>query len=260
MSSITIVPKSASVMASRCARLQSFAALASAAVATFSAEGAVHSVTGLDVGVGLVGGISTNRALTVTDGGGATVATLSLRSSYAATLGGNWIRRVAITGVGVQFRTMSQSALAGTLHGGVPVLAGASWSAIGRTASEFIDLRAFGTGADGGVNLSTSAWSDFHQAAGGVTSYLLFRFSQGGNDRYGWISFTASIEGFGGDDNLIRITGWGWDDSGQTIAAGFTGQAVPATGLAAVLASGAAGFRRRRLRTRGPMHRRTGRV
>lgn len=236
---------------SRAARLERFAILAAASLAgtgAGAADAAVHSTTGLDLRAGLVGGVSTNRTLAITDGGGATVASLSLQSAYTSTVGGNWMRRVAITGAGVAFRTMSQSALAGTLAGGVPVAFGASWSATGRTSGEFIDVRGFGIGNDGGVHFSTSAWSDFQQVAGGTTFYLLFRFGHGGGFAYGWLSFTATVEGFGGADNFVRLTGWGWDDAGEPIAAGFTGQAVPAGGVAALLAAGAAGWRRRRRR------------
>ena len=235
----------------RSTRLERFRVLAVgvlAAAGADSVEAAVHSETGLDLPVGVVGGVSTDRTLAITDGGGATVASLSWRSSYATTVGGNWLRRVAATGAGVAFRTLSQSALVGTLRGGVPVASGASWSATGRTSGEFIGVGGFGIGGDGGIQLSTSAWSDFQQVAGGGVSYLLFRFAHGGGDAYGWISFAATIEGFGGDDNLVRITGWGCDDSGEPIAAGFTGQAVPGGGLATLAAAGAVGLRRRRRR------------
>jgi hypothetical protein len=210
----------------RSTRLERFRVLAVGVLAAAGAEtveAAVHSETGLDLPVGVVGGVAT-------------------------TVGGNWLRRVAATGAGVAFRTLSQSALVGTLRGGVPVAFGASWSATGRTSGEFIGVGGFGIGGDGGIQLSTSAWSDFQQVAGGGVSYLLFRFAHGGGDAYGWISFAATIEGFGGDDNLVRITGWGWDDSGEPIAAGFTGQAVPGGGMATLAAAGAVGLRRRRRR------------
>jgi hypothetical protein len=44
----------------------------------------------------------------------------------------------------------------------------------------------------------------------------------------------------------MQITGWGWDDSGSPIAAGFTGTAVPGGGGLFALAIGAAGLRGRR--------------
>ncbi|MHC4832426.1 MAG: SDR family NAD(P)-dependent oxidoreductase, partial [Planctomycetota bacterium] len=132
-------------------------------------------------------------------------------------------RWAAITGAGVAFRTLSQSASVGNINGGLPVGYGATWSAAGRNTGEFLDWRAFGTAAQGGVNLSTSAWSDFQQVDGGTTWYMLFRFTQSSQTVYGWLSFTATIDGFGGSSsNYIQITGWGWDDSGSQIAAGFT--------------------------------------
>ena len=79
----------------------------------------------------------------------------------------------------------------------------------------------------------------------GQTWYLLFQFTDGAaSGDYGWISFTANVNGFG--NSSITITGWGWDDSGATIGAGVTASAVPGGAGLAALACGAIGLRGRR--------------
>ncbi len=232
-------------VASRLSRLTAYVAAAASAT---SAGAAIHSQTGLSIKVGYVGGSgnAVSNTAAITGAGGGTVLTLNGVASYGA-VGTNFRRWAAITGAGVAFRTLSQSASVGNLNGGLPVAYGATWSTPGRTSGSFADWRQFGTAAQGGVNLSTSAWSDFQQVDGGTTWYMLFRFTQSSQTVYGWLAFTATIDGFGGSSsNYIQITGWGWDDSGSQIAAGFTGTAVPGGGGLFALAIGAAGLRGRR--------------
>ena len=233
-------------------RLARLAAYAAAAASATSAGAAIYSQTGLSIDVGFVGSPSNavSNTVAITGAGGATVLTLNGVANNTAVGGSNFRRWAAVTGAGVAFRSLSQSASVGTINGGLPVAYGANWSAAGRNSTEFVDWRAFGSGGQGGVNLSTSAWSDFQQVGGGSTWYMLFRFTQSSQTVYGWLAFTATIEGFGGSSsNFIRITGWGWDDTGAQIGAGFTGLAVPGGGALAAIAAGAAGLRSRRRRS-----------
>ena len=232
-------------------RLARLAAYVAAAASATSASAAIYSQSGLSIDVGYVGSSSNavNNTVSITGAGGATVLTLNGVANYGA-VGTNFRRWAAVTGAGVAFRTLSQSASVGTINGGLPVAYGANWGSPGRNSTEFVDWRAFGSGAQGGVNFSSSAWSDFQQAGNGSTWYMLFRFTQSSQTVYGWLAFTATIEGFGGSSsNFIRITGWGWDDTGAQIGAGFTGLAVPGGGALAAIAAGAAGLRSRRRRS-----------
>ena len=232
-------------------RLARLAAYMAAAAGATSAGAAIYSQTGLSIDVGYVGGSSnaTSNAVNITAAGGATVLALNGVANYAAVGGSNFRRSVLLTGAGVVFRTLSQSASVGNINGGLPVRYGATWSASGRHSTEFVDWRAFGSGGQGGLNLSTSNWSDFQQVAGGQTWYLLFRFTHSSTTMYGWLSFTATVDGFGASsDNFIRVTGWGWDDSGLALAAGVTATAIPGSGALAALTVGASGLRMRRRR------------
>ena len=227
-------------------RLVRLAAYAAAAAGAAPAAATIYSQTGLDLKVGYVGGVATNNNVTITGAGGATVLTLSGVANYGA-VGTNFRRWAALSGGGAQFRSLSQIASVGAIKGGVPVSYGKTWSATSRASASFNDFNAFGTGNQGGLNISTSFWSDFQQAAGGSTWYMLFRFNDGTKDVYGWLSFTATIQGIGGTaDNYMQITGWGWDDSGSALGAGVTATAIPGGGALAALAMGAAGVRGRR--------------
>ena len=244
---------SASQTSSPClARLAAYAATATSVASAARAGAAIYSQTGLSIDVGFVGSSSNavSNNVTITGGGGATVLTLNGAANYGA-VGTNFRRWAGLSGAGVSFRTVSQTASVGNIAGGLPVAQGATWAAPGRASGQFLSFRQFGTGTQGGVNLSTSAWSDFQQVGGGSTWYMLFRFTHASQTVYGWLSFTAQIDGFGGtSDNYLQITGWGWDDSGAAIAAGFTATAIPGGGALATLAAGAAGLRGRRGRRR----------
>jgi len=229
-------------------RLARLAAYAAAAAGAMPAGAAIYSQTGLAIDVGYVGSSSNavSNNVTITGAGGATVLTLNGVANYGA-VGTNFRRFAGLGAAGVVFRTVSQSASVGNINGGLPVAYGANWAAPGRTAGQFVDQRAFATGAQGGVNLSTSNWSDFQQVAGGSTWYMLFRFTHASQTVYGWVGFTATIQGIGSSSsNYIRITGWGWDDGGSQIGAGFTSSVVPGGGALLALAAGAAGVRGRR--------------
>lgn len=227
-------------------RLARLAAYAAAAAGAMPAGAAIYSQTGLDLKVGYVGGVATNNAVTITGAGGATVLTLNGVANFGA-VGTNFRRWAGLAGAGAAFRTVSQSASVGNIRGGLPVAYGANWAAPGRTQGQFVDWRAFATGNQGGLNLSTSAWSDFQQVAGGSTWYMLFRFTHASQTVYGWLGFTATVQGAGAtSSNYMQITGWGWDDGGTQLAAGITGQAIPGGGALLALAVGAAGVRGRR--------------
>jgi hypothetical protein len=229
------------------ARIARLAAYAAAAASALPAGAAIYSQTGLDLKVGFVAGVATNQTITLTGAASVPVLTLSGVAKSTAVGASNFRRWASVAGVGAQFKTIVQSASVGNIDGGLPVGYGQTWNAPGRTAGQFADWQQFGTAAQGGVNLSTSNWSDFQQVAGGTTWYMLFCFTHASQTVYGWLSFTATIEGIGAtSDNYMQITGWGWDDGGGFLPAGFTTAAIPGgTGLAG-LALGAAGLRGRR--------------
>ena len=153
-------------------------------------------------------------------------------------------------------RTVSVS---GSWGGGLPVAAGATFNNPGRNMNEFPGSGGtFYSGNRGTLNFSNTLtnWTQNLNASfvndpqglgnTGQTWYLLFRFWQGANaGTYGWLSFDAFVDPASQNDSIV-VTGWGWDDSGATLAAGIGPVAVPGgTGLAA-LAIGAAGLRGRR--------------
>ncbi len=152
------------------------------------------------------------------------------------------------------FRNIRQDTTGGSYwFGGLPVNSGATWATReGTRRSSRATPATFGTATTGGINFGSNGaattTTNFDPQGVGNTGqlwYLLFKFTDGAaSGDYGWISFTANVNGFG--SSSITITGWGWDDSGATIGAGVTASAVPGgTGLAA-LAIGAAGLRGRR--------------
>lgn len=134
---------------------------------------------------------------------------------------------------------------------------GATWNNLGRVAGDF-------TGTTNSIN-SSSNFGDINwgkSSAGGFLDdpqgvgntgqswYLLFKTSgsDGFEGNYGWLSFDGYADGT--TNSYITITGWGWDDTGATIAAGQTAgsTAVPGLGGLAALAIGAGGLRGRRQR------------
>jgi hypothetical protein len=230
----------------RLARLAAYAATAASGAAAASAGAAIYSQTGLDLKVGFVAGVATNQTITLTGAASAAVLTLQGVAKNTA-VGTNFRRWASVAGGGAQFKTIVQSASVGNIGGGLPVGYGRTWLAPGRTSGSFADWRQFGTAGQGGVNLSTSNWSDFQQVDGGTTWYMLFCFTQASQTVYGWLSFTATIEGIGAtSNNYMQITGWGWDDGGGYLPAGFTASAIPGGGGLLALAIGAAGLRGRR--------------
>ena len=212
---------------------------------TTEADAAIYSATGLTLKIGAGG---TNTSLTITGAGGANVGVINLASvagSYAQIIGANFTWR--------NLRQFSPGE--GSWFGGLPVAAGATWTNHGRTAGEFPGTaNVIGTGAAGDINFGSSTnggFLDDPQRVGntGATWYVLFKFKAGSAiNNYGWLSFTANVNGGLNPSagSYITITGWGWDDSGSTIGAGVTVAAVPGgTGLAG-LALGAAALRGRR--------------
>ena len=231
----------------RLARLAAYAATAASAASAASAGAAIYAQTGLDLKVGYVAGVATNQTITLTGAGGATVLALNGVAKYTAVGASNFRRWASVAGGGAQFKTIVQSASVGNIGGGLPVGYGQTWLAPGRTSGQFADWRQFGTAGQGGVNLSTSNWSDFQQVDGGTTWYMLFCFTHSSQTVYGWLSFTATIEGIGAtSSNYMQITGWGWDDGGGYLPAGFTASAIPGGGGLMALMLGAAGVRGRR--------------
>jgi hypothetical protein len=150
--------------------------------------------------------------------------------------------------------------VSGRWSGGLPVAAGATFGNPGRTVGEFPGnaVPIFGTANRGTLNFSNTraSWTQ-NLAAGfvkdpqglgntGQTWYLLFKFWGGANaNTYGWISFNAFVDPSSQNDSIV-VTGWGWDDSGATIAAGIGPVAVPGGAGLAALAMGAMGVRSRR--------------
>ncbi len=231
---------------SRLARYRSLA-VPIAAVPTMllatEADAAIYSATGLTLKIGAGG---TNTSLTITGAGGGNVGVISL-SSVAGSYAG-------IAGANFTWRNLSQNS-GGQWFGGLPVAAGATWNNHGRTVGEFPGTaNGIGTGNAGDINFGTNnagGFNDDPQRVGntGATWYLLFKFKAGSAiNNYGWLSFTANVNGGFNPvaGSYITITGWGWDDGGGTIGAGVTVAAVPGgTGLAG-LALGAAALRGRR--------------
>lgn len=203
----------------------------------------IYSQTGLSLRIGSGG---TDTTLTITGAGSASVGQINLASldnSYAQ-----------ISGEPFYFRMIRQAESGSSWWGGVPVGAGATWSNLGRTASEFpgSNISIF-TGFYGDINWGTNPSGpiglDPQQVGNaGTTWYLLFKFASGSaTGNYGWLSFDANVSSTSNSNSYITITGWGWDDSGNTIAAGSTaGPAVPGVSGLAALAIGAAGIRGRR--------------
>ncbi len=207
------------------------------------ASAGIYSQTGLSLRIGSGG---TNTTLTITGAGNASVGQIELRS-----LGGSYAQ---IVGANFSWRGIYQSAVTSSWFGGLPVGAGATWNNLGRTANGF-------PGTSNSITTLSVAdinWGDNPsgligldpQGVGnaGTTWYLLFKFASGSaTGNYGWLSFDANVSSTNASDSYITVTGWGWDDSGNTIAAGATaGPAVPGVSGLAALAIGAAGIRGRR--------------
>jgi hypothetical protein len=244
----------AAAVASRRNRVSRYATVAKMAAAipavafASGADGAIYSRTDLSITVSAAQGLGGGPYFDtkITGAGGATVATL-----YAGRIGaggaGNTRSFASInifngtTYANFRSKGINPAGAGGPFRAGFVAAANATWNMAGPTTSSSFAPLWFG-GATGGV------WNDPQglSGSGGQTRYLLFQFTDGaaaGN--YGWVSFVTSntIEYQNGS---ITITGWGWGDDGNPIAAGFTGTAVPGgTGLAA-LAFGAAALRGRR--------------
>ena len=240
---------------SRYATAAKVAAAIPVAMLAANADATIYSQTGLSVTVG--SSQTAAQAIQITGAGGVLVGELEVQRRTVA-FGGNPARSFASVFINgpagsATFRYLAQAQNGvGAWSGGLPVYANATWNNPGRTPAQFAGTNnAIGTGATGIIAFGTSnAPSGINRDPQGVgntgrTWYLLFKFKGGaaiGN--YGWISFTANVNGFG--NSSLTFTGWGWDDSGATIGAGVTASAVPGgTGLAA-LAFGAAGLRGRR--------------
>ena len=244
-------------------RMMKYALLAPIA-AVGSADGAIHSSGALSIEVGFTPGALSNYGLSITNGA-STVASINFNASFHATSGGtNPWSIVQINGTNMAFRAMrlrgtntdwGNSTWTSNVAMGVPVGSGATWNALGVTAGQFAgtgNYSVVNSNADiaFGYDASGSMANDPAGVDGGQTSFLLFKLDGGaaaGN--YGWLSFTANIPNTtpGSNDASITITGWGWDDSGNPIAAGAT--AVPGASGLLGLALGAAGLRRNRKRT-----------
>ena len=228
-------------------------ALTPVAAMTGAASADVYSNTDLSI---TVNSVTANTNFEMTGSGGATVRTFSAAgggSSYASVKGNGfqWMgirQKVASGGVGGG---------ASNWFGGLPVSAGATWNSLGRTAGDFTGTNnAITSSASfGDINWgksSSGGFGDDPQAVGNIgdTWYLLFKTtgSDGYEGNYGWLSFDAYADGT--TNSYITITGWGWDDTGSTIAAGQTAgsTAVPGLGGLAALAIGAGGLRGRRQR------------
>lgn len=219
------------------------------------ADATVYSQTGLSVTIGSGAGQTGQRSFNITGAGGAVVGVFTGSRVLSVTY--SFAKLGVRNGTGTDralFRTISQGTTEGAFwYGGLPVNAGAIWSNPGRNTTQFKGAPVtFGTSTTGAINFGTSGaattTSNFDPQGVGNTGqlwYLLFKFTDGAaSGDYGWISFTANVNGFG--DSSITITGWGWDDAGGTIAAGATASAVPGGAGLAALAVGAAGLRGRR--------------
>lgn len=122
---------------------------------------------------------------------------------------------------------------------------GVGWNAGARLASS--DLSNAGWAGTAGPWQITGAGGSAGQSSG----YLGFRFLQGSTTVYGWMQVTWSRSGTQARDVQLTIGQWAYDDTGASIAAGFTG--VPGGCGLSALACGAIGLRgRRRDRAREP--------
>lgn len=239
---------------SRYATAAKVAAAIPAAMLAANADATIYSQTGLSVTVG--SSQTVQQTIQLTGAGGAVVGTL--RVKRALNLGGNFSWATVNIGAGLtgriaSFQAIYQYGSNDSRTGGLPVAANATWNSLGRTAGQFkgtsnsLRVESFGNINFATTGATSNSFNFDPQGVGntGATWHLLFQFTSGaamGN--YGWISFTANVNGFG--NSSLTFTGWGWDDSGATIGAGVTASAVPGgTGLAA-LAIGAAGLRGRR--------------
>ena len=219
------------------------------------ADATVYSQTGLSVTIGSGAGQTGQQTFNITGAGGSVVGVFTGSRVSAGTYSFAKLGVRNGTGPGrALFSTIRQHTAGGSFwFGGLPVNSGATWGNPGRNTTQFKGAPVtFGTANTGGINFGSSGaattTTNFDPQGVGNTGqlwYLLFKFTDGAaSGDYGWISFTANVNGFG--SSSITITGWGWDDSGATIGAGVTASAVPGgTGLAA-LAIGAAGLRGRR--------------
>ena len=219
------------------------------------ADATVYSQTGLSVTIGSGAGQTGQQSFNITGAGGSVVGVFTGSRVLAGTY--SFAKLGVRNGTGTDralFSTISQGTTGGAFwFGGLPVNSGATWGNPGRNTTQFKGAPVtFGTATTGGINFGSNGGAttttNFDPQGVGNTGqlwYLLFKFTDGAaSGDYGWISFTANVNGFG--SSSITITGWGWDDSGATIGAGVTASAVPGgTGLAA-LAIGAAGLRGRR--------------
>ena len=242
--------------ASAARRLVRYAALAPA-IAT-PAFATIYGASGLNHEVGFGG----------TAGAGGVLFQIGGQNVTASRQSSSGKRGVSILVADADFKNLSirssQNGVSGSWSGGIPVYANASWNNIGRTTGEFPgSARSFASRNRGSIHFSNTraSWASNLGAAfvkdpqgvgnTGQTWYLLFQFWQGANaGTYGWLSFDAFVDPASQNDSIV-VTGWGWDDSGATLAAGIGPVAIPGgTGLAA-LAIGAAGLRGRRRSRRG---------
>ncbi len=219
------------------------------------ADATVYSQTGLSVTIGSGAGQTGQQSFNITGAGGSVVGVFTGSRVLAGTYSFAKLGIRNGTGPGrALFSTIRQSTTGGSFwFGGLPVNSGATWGNPGRNTTQFKGAPVtFGTATTGGINFGSngaaSTTTNFDPQGVGNTGqlwYLLFKFTDGAaSGDYGWISFTANVNGFG--SSSITITGWGWDDSGATIGAGVTASAVPGGAGLAALAVGAAGLRGRR--------------
>ena len=222
------------------------------------ADATVYSQTGLSVTIGSGAGQTGQQSFNITGAGGSVVGVFTgSRVSVGWARGTYSFARLGVrngTGPGrALFRNIRQGSAWGFWNGGLPVNPGATWGNPGRITTQFKGAPViFGSASAGDINFgsfgaatTTTAFDPQGVGNTGATWYLLFKFTDGAaSGDYGWISFTANVNGFG--SSSITITGWGWDDSGATIGAGVTASAVPGGAGLAALAVGAAGLRGRR--------------
>ena len=218
------------------------------------ADATVYSQTGLSVTIGSGAGQTGQQSFNITGAGGSVVGVFTGSRVLAGTYSFAKLGIRNGTGPGrALFSTIRQGTTWGYWYGGLPVNSGATWGNPGRNTTQFKGAPVtFGTATTGGINFGSSGaartTTNFDPQGVGNTGqlwYLLFKFTDGAaSGDYGWISFTANVNGAG--SSSITITGWGWDDSGATIGAGVTASAVPGGAGLSALAVGAAGLRGRR--------------